>query len=41
MYFLVEELAKRKEEIKKSKGIGIDISKKAIDVAKKNSNNFN
>jgi|TARA_B110000444_G_scaffold239780_1_gene254512 release factor glutamine methyltransferase len=27
-------------EIKKSKGIGIDISKKAIDVAKKNSNNF-
>ena len=27
-------------EIKKAKGIGIDISKKAIDVAKKNSNNF-
>jgi len=27
-------------EIKKSKGIGIDISKKAIDVAKKNSTNF-
>ena len=27
-------------EIKKAKGIGIDISKKAIEVAKKNSNNF-
>ena len=27
-------------EIKKSRGIGIDISKKAIDVAKKNSNNL-
>ena len=27
-------------EIKKAKGVGIDISKKAIDVAKKNSNNF-
>ena len=28
-------------ELKKAKGIGIDISKKAIDVAKKNSLNFN
>ena len=27
-------------EIKKAKGVGIDISKKAIDVAKKNSNNL-
>ena len=27
-------------EIKKAKGVGIDISKKAIEVAKKNSNNF-
>ena len=28
-------------ELKKAKGIGIDVSKKAIDVAKKNSINFN
>ena len=27
-------------EIKKAKGIGIDISRKAVEVAKKNSNNF-